>query len=82
MGRWGMQGRSKAVRWLEDYPEGGGCIPVRERERERGLVIDKLSPENLLRYFTLPTRSSFQLFEIRKPISFRGKELDEGIEMD
>lgn len=80
MGRWGMQGRSKAVRWLEDYRAGGACIPV--RERERGLVIDKLSPENLLRYITLSTRSSFQLFEIRKPISFRGKELDEGIKMD
>lgn len=33
MGRWGMQGRSKAIRQLEDYPAGTDCIPVRERER-------------------------------------------------
>lgn len=33
MGRWGMQGRSRAVRQLKDHPAGTGRIPGRERER-------------------------------------------------
>lgn len=81
MGRWGMQGRSRAVRQLKDHPAGTGRIPGRERERERTYYRHTI-PRKPISYFTISTWSSFQLFQIRKSISFLRRDLNEVIEME
>lgn len=79
MGRWAIQGGFKTVRYLEDYPTGTGCIPV--RVGGRGASHGQIIPRKPERYVTVPTESSFQ-FQIRKAISFLGRLVGEGIAME